>query len=287
MENRKYLKNKQKIVIKIGSSSLIHQETGGLDYLKLEKLVRIICDLKNQDKDVVLVSSGAIGVGAMSLGLQKKPKTTSLRQACAAVGQGQLMMIYQKLFYEYHRTAAQVLLTFDVISSDERRKNAINTFEELLQLDVVPIVNENDTVAIDELDDSVAFGDNDTLSAIVASMIHADLLILLTDIDGLYTDDPRSHPEARLIPVVERIDDRIRKMAKDAGSSLGTGGMTTKIAAARIAANSDSDMVIVSGKDIDNINRVMAGEDIGTLFLAYKEDAFDLSSFIIHKEYLQ
>ena len=190
--DREYLKDKKKIVIKIGSSSLIHEETGGLDYTKLEKLVRIICDLRNQDKDVVLVSSGAIGVGVQALGLARRPKTTSLRQACAAVGQGQLMMIYQKLFQEYHSTAAQVLLTFDVISSDERRKNAINTFNELLQLGVVPIVNENDTVAIDELDDSVAFGDNDTLSAIVASMIHADLLILLTDIDGLYTDDPHN-----------------------------------------------------------------------------------------------
>lgn len=287
MVNREYLKNKKKIVIKIGSSSLIHQETGGLNYNKLEKLVRIICDLKNQDKDVVLVSSGAIGVGAMSLGLQRKPKTTSLKQACAAVGQGQLMMIYQKLFYEYHRTAAQVLLTFDVISSDERRNNAINTFHELLQLDVVPIVNENDTVAIDELDDSIAFGDNDTLSAIVASMIHADLLILLTDIDGLYTDDPRNNPDAKLIPVVEQIDDSIKAMAKDAGSALGTGGMATKIAAARIATNSDSDMVIASGDDIENINRILEGENVGTLFTAYKDQDFDLASFIIHKEYLQ
>lgn len=173
MINRNYLKDKKRIVIKIGSSSLIHEETGGLDYTKLEKLVRIICDLKNQDKDVVLVSSGAISVGAKSLGLHRKPKTTSLKQACAAVGQGQLMMIYQKLFYEYHTTAAQVLLTFDVISSDERRRNAVNTFSELLQLGVIPIVNENDTVAIDELEAWVSFGDNDTLSAIVASMINA------------------------------------------------------------------------------------------------------------------
>ena len=152
MEDRLYLKNKKRIVIKIGSSSLIHEETGGLDYIKLEKLVRIISDLKNQDKDVVLVSSGAIGVGSKSLGLQKKPKTTSLRQACAAVGQGQLMMVYQRLFYEYHQIAAQVLLTFDVITSQERRHNAVNTFNELLQMDVIPVVNENDTVAIEEVD---------------------------------------------------------------------------------------------------------------------------------------
>jgi glutamate 5-kinase len=286
MMNRDYLKDKKKIVIKVGSSSLIHESTGGLDYTKLEKLVRIICDLKNQDKDVILVSSGAVGVGVQSLGLARKPKTTSLRQACAAVGQGQLMMIYQKLFFEYHKTAAQVLLTFDVISSDERRKNAINTFNELLQLGVVPIVNENDTVAIDELDDSVAFGDNDTLSAIVASMINADLLILLTDIDGLYTDDPRKNPEAKLIHTVDIIDDEIINMAKGATSRLGTGGMTTKVSAARIATNSNSDMVIISGDDMDNIVRVLAGEEIGTMFKAYKDKDFDVVSFILNKEYL-
>lgn len=284
--NREYLKYKKKIVIKIGSTSLIHEETGGLDYTKLEKLVRIICDLRNQDKDVVLVSSGAIGVGAQSLGLARRPRTTSLRQACAAVGQGQLMMIYQKLFQEYHKTAAQVLLTFDVISSDERRKNAINTFNELLQLGVVPIVNENDTVAIDELDDSVAFGDNDTLSAIVASMIHADLLILLTDIDGLYTDDPHTNPEAKLIPEVPSINADIINMGKGAGSKYGTGGMMTKIAAARIATNSDSDMVIVSGSSMDNIIKVINGDNIGTLFTAYRDHDFDVVNFILNKEYL-
>jgi glutamate 5-kinase len=286
MLNREYLKDKKRIVIKIGSSSLIHEATGGLDYGKLEKLVRIISDLKNQDKEVVLVSSGAIGVGVKALGLSKRPKTTSLKQACAAVGQGQLIMIYQKLFFEYHKTAAQVLLTFDVISSDERRRNAINTFNELLQLDVIPIVNENDTVAIDELEDSVTFGDNDTLSAIVASMINADLLILLTDIDGLYTDDPRTNSAAELIHVVEKIDDNIKSMAKGAKTSYGTGGMATKIAAARIAVNAGSDMVIMSGDNLDNINKLMNGENIGTLFTAYKEHDFDMNSFIINKEYL-
>jgi glutamate 5-kinase len=285
MEDRLYLKDKKRIVIKVGSSSIIHESTGGLDYTKLEKLIRIISDLKNQDKDVVLVSSGAIGVGAKVLGLQRKPRTTSLRQACASVGQGQLMMIYQKLFYEYHQIASQVLLTFDVISSQERRQNAINTFNELLQLDVIPVVNENDTVAIEEVD--INFGDNDTLSAIVASMIHADLLLLLTDIDGLYTDDPRVNPNATLIPVVERIDDKIEAMAKGAQSQYGTGGMTTKIAAAKIATNSDSDMVILSGDDIGNISRVLNGENVGTLFKAYKEHDFDIVKYIIHKEYLE
>ena len=285
MEDRLYLKNKKRIVIKIGSSSLIHEETGGLDYIKLEKLVRIISDLKNQDKDVVLVSSGAIGVGSKSLGLQKKPKTTSLRQACAAVGQGQLMMVYQRLFCEYHQIAAQVLLTFDVITSQERRHNAVNTFNELLQMDVIPVVNENDTVAIEEVD--INFGDNDTLSAIVANMINADLLLLLTDIDGLYTDDPRNNPDATLIPVVERIDDKIKAMAKGAGSGYGTGGMTTKISAAKIAANSGADMLILSGDDIGNLGRALNGESVGTLFKAYKEPNFDVVRYITHKEYLQ
>ena len=241
--------------------------------------------VKNQDKDVVLVSSGAIGVGSKSLGLQKKPKTTSLRQACAAVGQGQLMMVYQRLFYEYHQIAAQVLLTFDVITSQERRHNAVNTFNELLQMDVIPVVNENDTVAIEEVD--INFGDNDTLSAIVANMINADLLLLLTDIDGLYTDDPRNNPDATLIPVVERIDDKIKAMAKGAGSGYGTGGMTTKISAAKIAANSGADMLILSGDDIGNLGRALNGESVGTLFKAYKEPNFDVVRYITHKEYLQ
>ena len=181
---RQAIKDKKRIVIKIGSSSIIHEETHSIDYIKLEKLVRFICDLKNQNKDVILVSSGAIGVGAKTIGLTQKPNTTSMKQACAAIGQGQLMMIYQKLFSEYQHSAAQVLLTFDVITSEERRTNSINTFNELLQLGAIPIVNENDTVATEEIE----FGDNDTLSAIVAALTHADLLVLMSDIDGLYTD---------------------------------------------------------------------------------------------------
>ncbi len=285
MNERAYLKDKKRIVIKIGSSSLIHETTGGLDYNKLEKLVRIISDLKNQDKEVVLVSSGAIGVGAKLLGLNNRPKTTSLRQACAAIGQGHLMMVYQKLFFEYHQTAAQVLLTFDVVSSEERRRNSVNTFNELLQLNVIPIVNENDTVAIDEVD--INFGDNDTLSAIVASMINADLLILLTDIDGLYTDDPKVNNDAKLISVVDTIDEKITSVAKGAQGKYGTGGMITKVAAAKIAANSNSDAIIVSGDNIENIYKVLNGEDIGTLFKAYKEPDFDIVSYIINKEYMQ
>ena len=283
LNEREALKNKKRIVVKIGSSSLIHKETGGIDYVRLEKLVRILSDLKNQGKEVVLVSSGAIGVGRKSLGLKEKPEALALKQACAAVGQGQLMMIYQKLFLEYNHKAAQVLLTFDVITSDERRKNARNTLNELLNLGIIPVVNENDTVATEEIE----FGDNDTLSAIVATLIGADLLILLTDIDGLYTDDPRSNPDAKKLSVVKRIDNELIKMAKGSSSSYGTGGMSTKIAAARIATDTGTDMIICESSDYDNIPKILAGEDVGTLFISHEQDDFDTTDFIINKKYMQ
>lgn len=279
---RSHLKDKQKIVIKIGSSSIIHEETGGVDFRKLEKLVRIICDLKNQGKEVILVSSGAIGVGFQTLGLKNKPKTVSLKQACAAIGQGQLMMMYQKLFMEYNHLAAQVLLTFDAITDNERRHNAENTLNELLQQDVIPVVNENDTVATEEIE----FGDNDTLSAIVAHLVKADLLILLTDIDGLYTDDPHKNPDAVRLSVVEEINDDLKGMAKGAGSNYGTGGMSTKVAAARIATDSGADMAILDAADLNQIHALIDGEDVGTLFLAHDNDDFDTVDFIVRKGYL-
>lgn len=280
---RSELKNKRRIVIKIGSSSLIHSETGGIDYIRLEKLVRIMSDLKNRGKDVVLVSSGAIGVGYKNLGLPKRPESLAMKQACAAVGQGQLMMIYQKLFLEYNHKAAQVLLTFDVITSDERRKNARNTLNELLRIGIIPVVNENDTVATEEIE----FGDNDTLSAIVATLIGADLLILLTDIDGLYTDDPKSNPDAKRLSVVTKIDNKLIGMAKGSGSSFGTGGMATKIAAARIATDTNTDMVICDSDDLDNINKVIDGEDVGTLFISHEQEDFDTADFIKNKKYME
>lgn len=283
MERRDNLKNKQKIVIKIGSSSIIHEKTGGVDFRRLEKLVRIICNLKNQGKDVVLVSSGAIGVGSQALGLKSRPKTVSLKQACAAVGQGQLMMIYQKLFMEYNHMAAQVLLTFDSITNEERRKNAENTLNELLQQDVIPVVNENDTVATEEIE----FGDNDTLSAIVANLIKADLLILLTDIDGFYTDDPKKNKDAVKLSIIEKITDNFKDMAKGANSNYGTGGMSTKIAAARIATDSGADMAILDASDLSLIESLIDGEDVGTLFLANKDENFDTVDFIVHKGYLK
>lgn len=283
MNAREELKNKQRIVIKIGSSSLLHKESGSVDFRRLEKLVRIVCDLKNQNKDVILVSSGAIAVGFQSLGLRTKPKTLSLKQACAAIGQAQLMMMYQKLFMEYNHTAAQVLLTFDAITDEERRRNAENTLNELLQQDVIPVVNENDTVATEEIE----FGDNDTLSAIVAHLVKADLLILLTDIDGFYTDDPHKNKNAVKLSVVSEITGTLRDMAKGAVTSYGTGGMATKIAAARIATDSGADMAILDAGDLNLIYSLMDGEDVGTLFLAHDAEDFDTVDFILHKKYLE
>lgn len=273
---REQLSRKERIVVKIGSSSLVHSNTGNLDYVKLEKLVRFLCDLRNQGKDVILVSSGAIGVGAKSLGLHERPRTTSLKQACAAVGQGQLMMVYQKLFSEYHQVSAQVLLTFDVITSEERRRNAVNTFNELLQLGIIPVVNENDTVATEEIE----FGDNDTLSAIVAALVKADCLVIMSDIDGLYTDDPHFNKDARLISEVEKITDELKDMAKGAATSLGTGGMATKISAASIATAVGADMVILNGERIEILNELFQGQDVGTIFHAHPEMHFKLEDYV-------
>lgn len=273
---REQLGRKERIVVKIGSSSLVHGDTGNLDYVKLEKLVRFLCDLRNQGKDVILVSSGAIGVGAKTLGLMKRPRTTSLKQACAAVGQGQLMMVYQKLFSEYHQTSAQVLLTFDVITSEERRRNAINTFNELLQLGIIPVVNENDTVATEEIE----FGDNDTLSAIVAALVKADCLVIMSDIDGLYTDDPHFNKDAKLISEVEEITDELKNMAKGASTSLGTGGMATKISAASIATAVGADMIILNGERIEILNELFQGQDVGTVFHSHPELHFKLEDYV-------
>ena len=283
MSAREELKNKKRIVIKIGSSSLVHKETGEIDLMRIEKLIRILSDLKNQGKDVVLVSSGAIVVGCKTLGLRKRPEVLSMVQACAALGQLELMMLYQKLFLEYNHRAAQVLLTFDVISNAERRINATNTLKQLLDLDVIPVVNENDTVATEEIE----CGDNDTLSAIVASLINADLLVLLTDIDGLYTDDPRSNPDARKLSVVKEINDELLKMGKNTRTGYGTGGMATKLSAARIATDSGADMAICNAEDLEIILRLLNGEEEGTLFLAHNDESFDVTDFIVNKRYLE
>lgn len=283
MQIRETLKDRKRIVIKIGSSSLAHPETGSLNLLKMEQLVRILTDLRNQGKDVILVTSGAIAVGRKSLGLKERPTARSMKQACAAVGQASLMMIYQKLFAEYNQVAAQILLTKYTMINDISRFNAANTFNELFGLGVIPIVNENDTVSTDELD--LDFGDNDTLSAIVTALVGGELLILLSDIDGLYTDDPNMNEKAKLIPYVEKINDKLYDMAKDSSSSVGTGGMATKVSAAKLATASGADMVITNGENVRNINHILEGKEVGTMFKANKVDDFNIMDYITSKQY--
>ncbi len=270
--SRENLKNKKRVVVKVGSSTLTHESTGDLNLSKVEKLVRVLCDIHNSGKEVILVSSGAIAVGRKALGITERPKTMPVKQACAAVGQARLMMTYQKLFAEYNQIAAQVLMTKSTMTNDDARFNAQNTFSQLLEMGVIPVVNENDTVSTHEIE----FGDNDKLSAIVASLTEADLLILLSDIDGLFTDDPHNNPDAKFIEEVAYIDDEMMGMGKGSASSVGTGGMAAKLEAARIATDSGADMVITNGEDIANVERIMAGENVGTLFLAHKNPAFNL-----------
>ena len=274
---REILKDKKRIVIKIGSSSLTHPETGALNLTKLEVLVREISDLHNMGKDVIVVSSGAIAVGRRAAGLGHRPSETKEKQACAAIGQARLMMIYQKLFSEYNQLAAQILMTKRTVMDNLSRFNALNTFQELLKLGAIPIVNENDTVSTYEMQ----FGDNDTLSAIVAALIDADLLLLLSDIDGLFTDDPNSNPDAKLIHVVEKLDDHLLEMGKSTSTSdVGTGGMVSKLTAAKLASAAGTDMIIANGEDFRNIHRVIEGQDCGTLFLSHKKDEFYLMDYL-------
>ena len=280
--NRDRLKNKKRIVVKIGSSSLTHGQTGQTDLIKLEKLVRELCDFRNRGIEVVLVSSGAIAVGTRALGLEQRPADISLKQACASVGQARLMVMYQKLFAEYNQVAAQILMTKNTIVDNLNRFNAQNTFAELFQLGVIPIVNENDTVATYEIE----IGDNDTLSAIVASLVEADMLLLLSDIDGLYTDDPRQNPYVKYIEVVEELTEELMNMGKTStGSSVGTGGMMTKLQAAKIANSMGVDMVIANSRDIKVIHRILSGQNIGTLFMAHRDETFDLPLYVqqMHK----
>ena len=272
MNYRERLKDKKRIVIKIGSSSLTHMETGRLNLRKLEVLARELSDLHNQGKDIVLVSSGAIAVGAAALGMRGKPKELEKQQACAAVGQAKLMMIYQKLFSEYNQTAGQILMTKNTIVNKVNRRNALNTYNQLLSLGVIPIVNENDSMSTYEIESLEKFGDNDTLSAVVSALIGADLLILLSDIDGLFTDDPNKNPDAKFIDTVETLDERLLNMAKSSSSNVGTGGMITKLTAARIATAAGCDMVIANGDDIYIINEIMEGKMVGTLFLSSGKD---------------
>lgn len=285
---REAIKDKKRIVVKIGSSSLQHSETGDLDYIKIEKLVRELCDIRNQGKDVVLVTSGAIAAGKKAVHISeikgsKVPLSTAEKQACSAIGQARLMMTYQKLFAEYNQIAAQVLMTKNTVVNDLNRFNTTNTFAELFKLGVIPVVNENDTVSTYEIE----FGDNDTLSAVVAAVVGADLLILLSDIDGLYTDDPRKNPDAKFIEVVEKLTDDYMEMGKGStGSNVGTGGMNTKLVAGKIATRCGCDMIICNSSDIGILHRIMDGENVGTLFLECKDESFNLPEYIdkLHKK---
>lgn len=259
-----YLKDKKRVVIKVGTSTLTHR-TGKLNIRRVEQLVKNLADLQNAGHEIILVSSGSIGLGMAKLGMGERPKDTPTRQACAAVGQCELMYLYDKLFSEYSLNVAQMLLTKYVLLED-RRQNVQNAIESIISHGVIPIVNENDTVAIDELELEV--GENDSLAATVAAIANADLLVILSDIDGLYDKDPRKNADAKLIPVVDEITDEIRKLAGGAGTSLGTGGMITKINAAEIAVSHGIDMIILNGKNPDNLYYLFENGDLGTLFKA-------------------
>ena len=250
-----------RIVVKVGTSTLTY-ENGRLNLRRIETLVRVLSDIKNSGREIILVTSGAIGVGTGQLGLTERPRDTAGKQAAAAVGQCELMYSYDKQFSTYGHVTAQVLLTRDVVEDGHRKDNVVNTISRLLEYGAVPIVNENDTVAVEEIE----FGDNDTLSAIVAVLSHADALVMLTDIDGLYTADPRSHADARLIPVVAAIDDTLRGAASGAGSSRGTGGMITKLNAAEIATGAGIPTVIMNGANPRRLYDLFDGEPEGTLF---------------------
>ena len=276
MNREELMAGKKRIVVKIGSSTLTHAETGDMDLVKMERLVRVLTDISNCGKDVVLVSSGAIAVGRKTMKITERPKEKSVKQACAAIGQTRLMMVYQRLFAEYNKIPAQVLITKLTMINDINRRNARATFSELLSMGVIPIVNENDTVVTDEIE----FGDNDTLSAIVAALIHADLLVLLSDIDGLYDDDPHVNPDAKFIEEIDYITDDLESMAKGPGSDVGSGGMATKIAAARIANDAGADMVICNGCDMKNLRHALEGRNVGTLFRAHKNENFHLIDYL-------
>ena len=282
-ELRSKLKDKKRVVVKIGSSSLQHPETGDLDYIKMDILVRELCNIRNQGKDVILVTSGAIACGRRAVHISK-PATIAEKQACAAIGQARLMTTYQRIFSEYGHLAAQILMTRNTIVADLNRYNAHNTFSELMNMGVIPIVNENDTISTFEIEDVI--GDNDTLSAIVTALTGADLLILLSDIDGLYTDDPHKNPDAKFIDRVDSLTDEFLSMGKGTtGSDIGTGGMETKLTAAKIATYSGADMVIANGKDVRVIHRIMEGRNYGTIFKANKNEAFNFAQFVdnLHK----
>lgn len=282
-EYRRLLRERKRIVVKIGSSSLLHEETGRLDYRRIDRLARELSDLKNRGKDVILVSSGATAVGREAMGdsidiFSRDHRSMGRRQAYASIGQARLIMIYQKFFEDYNQVTGQILMTKTTVVNPSSRENLCNTLTELLTLGVIPIVNENDSVATTEY----SLGDNDSLSAMVAAIMQADLLILLSDVDGLYTDDPRSNLDARFIDFVPHLTEEIMGMGKETtGSGVGTGGMNTKLHAAKMATACGCDMLIVNTKNgMEVIDDVMAGRNVGTLFRADEDPAFDLVDYV-------
>ncbi|MGI6777925.1 MAG: glutamate 5-kinase [Acetivibrionales bacterium] len=269
---REYLRNAKRVVVKVGTSTLTY-DNGKTNLSRIDKLSRVLSDLANQGREVILVSSGAIGVGVGKLKLKEKPESVRERQAVAAVGQCELMHIYSKFFSEYGHVVGQILLTQVILEDDHARNNVINTFETLLELGIVPIVNENDSVSVKEImigkDD--VFSENDTLSAIVSVLVKADLLIILSDIDGFYDSDPRKCSTPKLIPFVEQVTPDIERCAGGAGTKTGRGGMVTKIAAAKIVNSAGVDMILANGKDPDIIMDIINGKEIGTLFAAKRQ----------------
>ncbi|MEG6613835.1 glutamate 5-kinase [Pseudoclostridium thermosuccinogenes] len=266
---REQLKDAKRIVVKVGTSTLTY-DTGKMNFTRIDRLARVLSDLVNQGREVILVSSGAIGVGVGMLKLKERPHNIREKQAVAAVGQCELMHIYSKFFLEYEHIVGQILLTRDILSNDYGRENVINTFEELLKKGVIPIVNENDSVSVEEIKagQEDTFSENDTLSAIVAKLVKADLLIILSDIDGFYDCDPRKNECSKLISVIEEITPELEKCAEGAGTKRGTGGMITKLNAAKIATSSGVNMVLTNGDNPEIIMDIINGKDIGSLFLS-------------------
>jgi glutamate 5-kinase len=260
------MQNIRRVVVKVGTSTLTYP-SGKLNIRCIERLVRCISDLENRGYEMILVSSGAVSVGAAKMKLPERPKELRLKQAAAAVGQCELMHIYDKMFLEYGNNVAQILLTRHDVSQPEQKELIHNTFDALLENRIIPIVNENDTVAVDEMEFLETFGDNDTLSAEVSVLCRADLLLVFTDIDGLYDEDPRTHTDAHLIPIVHTITDELRMVAGGAGSKNGTGGMITKLNAAQICLDENIPMRIVNGERPEIIFEIMEGRTPGTLFM--------------------